>query len=210
MTKKIESMNLEQIAELMTSVAKRVSALRGHNNDKEIHDIAISVFKMKPKKLNSILKIIELSDNKLDENALRYISKHAKDVSDGKAARVPRIEFPWSRSGLINFANACGSAETYVRNFSRLEAYEQERIGDITKLFIEVEAISKKISKLSEIKSLREKNKKLKTLKEEKAAIQEEAKVEDVEKELEETKVEPNVKTDDVETHEVVPTNESA
>lgn len=173
MAEKIESMDLEQLEKHMAVVAKRAAALGQHKNEKEILDITKSVFRMKPKKLNSMSRITEASE-KLDDIGLRYISVHATDISLGKSVRVPRIEFPWSKNGLIRFSNACRDAETYMHNFSRLKPNEQAKIGGITKLFTDVDEISKKISQLSGTKSSKRGTRKTKTLRAEKNATKDE------------------------------------
>lgn len=183
MAEKIESMNLEQIEKHMAVIAKRAAALGGHKSDNEIVDIVMSVFKMKPKKLNSMTRIIEASE-KLDEQSLRYIGTHATDISLGKSVRVPRIEFPWAKNGMIRFANACKDAESFMYRFSSLKPNEQGKIGDITKLFTDAESLSKKISQLSSVKTPKRNNKKRKTLRASKEANKEEpTKLEEAKKE---------------------------
>lgn len=196
MFEKIESMNTEQIESLMRAVSKRAAALGGHKSDKELLDISMSILKMKPKKLDSITKVIEAS-KKLDDLSFKYIGTHATDISLGKSVRVPRIEFPWSKGALIRLSKACRDADNFMYNFSRLPAKEQGNIGDITKLFTSIEDMAKKISSISASKSPRTNTRKTKTLKAAKdAATNESTKVDEVEKKPVVKKPAPNETTE--------------
>lgn len=88
----------------------------------------------------------------MEGSDFRQLGKYARDMSEKKAVRFPKIEFPWTKKSLIQLSRAIQNVNAYMYNLGSLSTQKQENLPKITAKFVEIEELAKDIAKMSTIK----------------------------------------------------------